>query len=102
MYEYTGNNWSHRNTKKVLKKNLETTPVKHSINSLKKDNNIGTSHTIRKVLQAENESLSHFINQQMHLHKISLLFLFEPRNNVASLRLSLGSKHVGAILSVLV
>jgi len=36
MYGYTDNNSGHRNTKKVLKKNLETTPVKHSINSLKK------------------------------------------------------------------
>ena len=36
MYDYTGNNWSHGNTKKRLQKNLETTPAKHTINSLKR------------------------------------------------------------------
>ena len=36
-----------------LKKNLETVPGKHSIDSLQKTAIIGTSHIIRKVLQCE-------------------------------------------------
>ena len=36
-----------------LKKNLETIPVKHSIDSLQKTAILGTSHIIRKVLQCE-------------------------------------------------
>ena len=36
-----------------LKKNLETTPGKHSIDSLQETAILGTSHTIRKVLQCE-------------------------------------------------
>ena len=36
-----------------LKKNLETVPVKHSIDSLQKTAILGTSHIIRKVLQCE-------------------------------------------------
>jgi len=36
-----------------LKKNLETVPVKHSIDSLQKTAIFGTSHIIRKVLQCE-------------------------------------------------
>jgi len=36
-----------------LKKNLETTPGKHSIDSLQKTAILGTSHIIRKVLQCE-------------------------------------------------
>ena len=36
-----------------LKKNLETIPGKHSIDSLQKTAILGTSHTIRKVLQCE-------------------------------------------------
>jgi len=36
MYDCTSNNWSHWNSKKSLKKNLETVPGKHSIDSLKK------------------------------------------------------------------
>jgi hypothetical protein len=34
-------------------KNLETTPGQHSIDSLQKATILGTSHIIRKVLQAE-------------------------------------------------
>ena len=41
-----------------LKKNLETVPVKHSIDSLQKTAILGTSHIIRKVLQCEAWSLS--------------------------------------------
>ena len=36
-----------------LKKNLETIPGKHSIDSLQKTAILGTSHTIREVLQCE-------------------------------------------------
>ena len=36
-----------------LKKNLETVPGKHSIDSLQKAAILGTSHIIRKVLQCE-------------------------------------------------
>ena len=43
---------------KSLKKNLETIPGKHSIDSLQKTAILGTSHTIRKVLQCEAWSVS--------------------------------------------
>jgi adenylate cyclase len=36
-----------------LKKNFETIPGKHSIDSLQKTAILGTSHIIRKVLQCE-------------------------------------------------
>jgi len=36
-----------------LKKNVETIPVKHLIDSLQKTAILGTSHIIRKVLQSE-------------------------------------------------
>jgi len=36
-----------------LRKNLETVPGKHSIDSLQKTAILGTSHVIRKVLQCE-------------------------------------------------
>ena len=36
-----------------LKKNLESVPGKHSIDSLQKTAILGTSHIIRKVLQCE-------------------------------------------------
>jgi hypothetical protein len=36
-----------------LRKNLEAVPGKHSIDSLQKTAVLGTSHTIRKVLQCE-------------------------------------------------
>jgi hypothetical protein len=38
---------------KVLKKNVEAIPGKHSIDSLQKTAILGTSHIIRKVLQSE-------------------------------------------------
>jgi hypothetical protein len=41
-----------------LRKNLETVPGKHSIDSLQKTAILGTSHIIRKVLQCEAGSLS--------------------------------------------
>jgi hypothetical protein len=36
-----------------LRKNLEAVPGKHSIYSLQKTAILGTSHTVRKVLQSE-------------------------------------------------
>jgi fructose-1,6-bisphosphatase/sedoheptulose 1,7-bisphosphatase-like protein len=39
--------------RKNLRKNLETVPGKHSIDSLQKTAVLGTSHIIRKVLQCE-------------------------------------------------
>jgi hypothetical protein len=38
---------------KVLKKNLEAIPEKHSIDSLQKAAILGISHIIQKVLQSE-------------------------------------------------
>jgi hypothetical protein len=43
---------------KSLQKYLETIPGQHSIDSLQKTATVGTSHIIRKVLQAETWSLS--------------------------------------------
>jgi hypothetical protein len=43
---------------KGLKKNLEATPRKHSIDSLQKIDKLGTSYRIRKVLHSETCSLS--------------------------------------------
>ena len=40
-------------TRSLKKKNLETVAGKHSIDSLQKTATLGTSHTIRKVLQCE-------------------------------------------------
>jgi hypothetical protein len=41
-----------------LRKNLEATPGKHSIDSLQKTAMLGTAHIIRKVLQPETSYLS--------------------------------------------
>jgi hypothetical protein len=51
-YGYTGNKWSQQNSNKRLKK-LEAVPGKHSVDSLQTIAILGTSHTIRKVLQSE-------------------------------------------------
>jgi len=37
----------------IIRKNLEAVPGKHSIDSLQRTATLGTSHTIRKVLQCE-------------------------------------------------
>jgi hypothetical protein len=58
MYDYTSGNWSHWNSNKGLKKNLEAMPGKHSINSLRKTATLGTSHIICVVLQSETWKLS--------------------------------------------
>jgi hypothetical protein len=47
------NNLSHWNSNEKLKENLEAVPGKHSIDSVQKTAVLGTSHTIRKVLQCE-------------------------------------------------
>ena len=57
MWQYAGNKcdkWK----RKYLKKNLETVSGKYSTDSLPKAAVLGTSHTIRKVLQSETLSQS--------------------------------------------
>jgi len=53
MYDYTSNNWSHWNSNEKLKEKFGSCTGKHSIDSLQKTAILGTSHTIRKVLQCE-------------------------------------------------
>ena len=53
MYDHTGNNWNQWNSNKILKKNLKTVPVNHSVDSLQSTAILGTSNIIRKVLQSE-------------------------------------------------
>ena len=53
MYDYTGNNWSHWNSNKRLKKNLESIQGKRSIDLLQKTAILETSHIIWRVLQSE-------------------------------------------------
>jgi hypothetical protein len=53
MYGYTGNNWSHWDSNKGFKENLEAIPGKHLIDSLQQTAVLGTSHVIWKVLQCE-------------------------------------------------
>ena len=53
MCAYAGNNWSHLNVIKRLRKNVEAIPGKHSVVSLQKTAVLGTSHIIREVLQCE-------------------------------------------------
>jgi hypothetical protein len=53
MYDCISNNWSTGIVTRSLRKNLETVPGKHSIDSLQKAAILGTSHIIRKVLQCE-------------------------------------------------
>jgi len=48
MYDYTSNNWSQ--VMRSLRKNLETVPGKHSIDSQQKTAILGTSLIIQKVL----------------------------------------------------
>jgi hypothetical protein len=53
MHDHTSSNWSHWKSNKILKKNVETTPVKHLIDSLQKTAILGTLHMIQKVLQSQ-------------------------------------------------
>ena len=53
IYDYIGENWSHRNSDKRFKENAGATPRIHSIDSLQETTVLGTSQKIRKVLQCE-------------------------------------------------
>ena len=63
IFTHNNNNNNNNNNKVIigatgivtrsLKKNLETVPGKHSIDSLQKTAILGTSHIIQKVLQCE-------------------------------------------------
>jgi hypothetical protein len=53
MYDYTSSNWSHWNSQKQFKENLEAKEGKHSIDSLQKRAILGTSHIIQTVPQSE-------------------------------------------------
>ena len=53
IYDYTSSNWSHRNNKKVLRKNSVAVPGKHSIDWLQKTAILSTPHIIGKELQSE-------------------------------------------------
>jgi len=44
--DYTSNNWSHRNSNKLLRKNLEVISGKHSTDSLHNRAVLRTSHII--------------------------------------------------------
>ena len=53
VYDYTGNNWSQRNSNKRYKESFVSRSRKHSIVSVQKTALLGASHIIRKVLQRE-------------------------------------------------
>jgi len=54
MYDYTGNGWSHRNSKGLKEKSGNHT---RTTDSLQKTTTLGTSHIIRKGLLSETCSL---------------------------------------------
>jgi len=57
--DYTDNIWVTGMLTKALKKNLEAIPERHSIDFLQKTvAYVWKTHTVRKVLQSENLSLS--------------------------------------------
>jgi hypothetical protein len=58
MYDYTSYNLNQQNSNEKLRKNLEATPGKHSIDSLQHTAVLRTSHIIRKVLQCGTRSLT--------------------------------------------
>lgn len=58
MYDYTGNNWSHRNSSKASKEKCWNRPGKHSTDLLQKTALLETSHIIGKVLKSEPWSLN--------------------------------------------
>jgi len=58
MYFYTGNNWSHWNSNKMFRRNLEAIAGKHLTDSLQKTAILGSSHVMRKVLQCDTGRLS--------------------------------------------
>jgi hypothetical protein len=51
LYDCKSNNWSHRNSRRRFKANLEAIPGKHSTDSLKKTAMLGTSQTRQKAQQ---------------------------------------------------
>jgi hypothetical protein len=53
MYEYTGNNYSYRNSKTRFKEKLESHTGKTSVDLLRNIAVFGTCYKIRKVLQYE-------------------------------------------------
>jgi CMP-N-acetylneuraminic acid synthetase len=53
MYGCTSTRWSQWNSKRILKKNLEDIPGKHSIYVLYKTAILSTPHITRKLLQSE-------------------------------------------------
>jgi len=52
MYDYNGNDWSHRNSNRRFKK-LEALRIKYSVESRQQTAVLGTTHIIRNVLQWE-------------------------------------------------
>jgi hypothetical protein len=53
MYDYTSNNWSHWNSNEKLEEKFGSCTRKIFDRLTTKDNLLGTSHIIRKVLQCE-------------------------------------------------
>jgi hypothetical protein len=53
MCDCTSSNWDHRNSNKKVKVKFGRRTGKHSVDSLQKTAVLGTSHTIRRVLQSE-------------------------------------------------
>jgi hypothetical protein len=53
MYDYTGNNWSHRNTNKRFKETFGSHNRKIFSRFAKQTAVLGASHIIRNVLQSE-------------------------------------------------
>ena len=53
MYDYTSNNWNHRNSKEKLKEKSISCTRKTFDRIITKDAILRTSHIIRKVLQCE-------------------------------------------------
>jgi len=53
MYNYTGNNWSQRNSNERYKENFGSHSRKHKTESQRLTAVLDTSHTIRKVLRCE-------------------------------------------------
>jgi len=58
MYDYIGDNWSHWNSNKKVKENVEAGPGRRSVDSLQGTVVLVTFHIIRKVVQSETGTLS--------------------------------------------
>jgi hypothetical protein len=57
MYDYTGNIWSHPNSNKMFKENLEVIPRKHSIDSGQTTAVFRTTHVMQGGEQSENSNV---------------------------------------------